>query len=122
MPRKPLLPLRQLLEIAERLAQLVAELDRPAFESDELRRAGVAYLIQNLGEAARRVPEDIKARHPQIPWHLMVGMRHRLVHEYFRVDAEIVWKAAAEDLPPLIPALRAVLSAEEDREEGSGTS
>ncbi len=122
MQRDRLHAIRLMLASAEKLGRRLASLERQVFDEDELLQAGTAYLLQNIGEAARYVPVEIRDRYPSIPWIDIVGMRNKVVHEYFRVDIELVWATAIRDVPPLIPALRAVLSAEEDREEGSDTS
>ncbi len=64
-----------------------------------------------LGEAATKLPESIQGMAPEVPWPLLRGMRNRIVHEYFRVDAEIVWDTATVDLPALEASLRALLAA-----------
>ena len=60
------------------------------------------------GEAARRVGPEFRAAHPEIPWNQIVGMRHKLVHDYFEVDAGEVWLVVREDLPALLPLLEAL--------------
>jgi uncharacterized protein with HEPN domain len=65
----------------------------------------VAFEFTTMGEAARVIPVDIQERYPDVPWGKMQGIRNVLVHEYFRLDEEILWKAALEDIPPLIKAL-----------------
>ena len=69
-------------------------------------------VVRNLiviGEASRHIPESIEQRHPEVPWRTMRGIRNVVVHEYFGVDAEIVWETPRHDLPPLLPLLENVL-------------
>ena len=69
-------------------------------------------VVRNLiviGEASRHIPESIEQRHPEVPWSTMRGIRNVVVHEYFGVDAGIVWETARHDLPPLLPLLENVL-------------
>ena len=68
----------------------------------------VAYEFTTIGEAARVIPAGIQERFPEVPWGKMQGIRNVLVHEYFRLDEEILWKAAQEDIPPLITALEQI--------------
>jgi uncharacterized protein with HEPN domain len=63
-----------------------------------------------VGEAAFRLSKGLKDRHPQIPWMKMEGMRHILVHDYFKVDWEIVYTTAHNDVPVLKPLIQAVLA------------
>jgi uncharacterized protein with HEPN domain len=71
--------------------------------------------FQVIGEAARHVPKEIQDLHPDIPWSVMIGMRHVLVHDYDTVDTPTLWLTIQQDLPPLLPKLRRLLQrAEED--------
>jgi uncharacterized protein with HEPN domain len=65
--------------------------------------------LQIIGEAARRISPEFKESHPAIPWAAIVGMRHRLVHEYFRIRVQKVWEAVRDDLPKLIPQLETLV-------------
>jgi uncharacterized protein with HEPN domain len=65
----------------------------------------VAFEFTTIGEAARVIPADIQEHYQEVPWGKMQGIRNVLVHEYFRLDEEILWKAALEDIPPFIEAL-----------------
>jgi len=58
-----------------------------------------------IGEAARRTPEEIRARFPGIPWAQMVGMRNRLTHEYDGIDMQTVWLTVTEDVPIILAIL-----------------
>ena len=69
-------------------------------------------LIQIIGEAARKISPAYKESHPQIPWTQIIGMRNRLVHEYFRVETEIVWEVVERDIPALIPLLEPLVPPE----------
>ena len=66
--------------------------------------------LQILGEALRAVPDDIRQLAPDVPWTKIVGMRHILVHDYFGVDADIVWQVVEEDLPTLRRQLEQLLA------------
>ena len=65
-----------------------------------------------MGEAARHVPPEVEAHHPQVPWHQMRAMRNELVHGYFGVNLAIAWDAIHNDLAPIVPLLVAVLRQE----------
>jgi uncharacterized protein with HEPN domain len=59
-----------------------------------------------FGEAAARVSAATQAAHPEIPWPQIVATRNRLVHAYFDIDRNILWKAATEEIPALVPTLK----------------
>jgi uncharacterized protein with HEPN domain len=62
-----------------------------------------------IGEAASRLPEDVKNTHQDIPWRLMSDMRNFAVHEYWGVEVSTIWETILKDLPPLRRPLRALL-------------
>ena len=57
------------------------------------------------------MPKNDLDSHPEIPWADIIGMRHKVVHDYLGVDEEIVWQVVTEDLPALVPKLASLLSA-----------
>jgi uncharacterized protein with HEPN domain len=54
-----------------------------------------------IGEAANNMPEEFKKEHSDIPWNEIIGMRNKVIHEYFGVDEDILWKTIKEDIPEL---------------------
>jgi uncharacterized protein with HEPN domain len=89
--------------------------DRSAFEQDELLQVWFLRHLQLIGEAARRLPEEIRNLAPDIPWQKMIGMRNILVHGYFEIDLDVVWDAVQQDVPLLKPAVEALLKKLEDQ-------
>lgn len=77
---------------------------------DELIRVYIIHHLQVIGEAGSKLSTDLRSRHPEIPWPKVLGIRHILVDDYFRVDYEIVWGVVEKDLPALKSQLHAVLS------------
>ncbi len=82
------------------------------FLGDELMQHGIMRLIQILGEAARKVSAECRQAHPEIPWQGIIGMRNRMVHEYFRIIPAKVWEVVQEEVPPLIPLLERLVPSE----------
>jgi uncharacterized protein with HEPN domain len=102
---------QDILDAIAEIQSFVGGLNRSEFLGDaKTIKAVVADLII-IGEAARHVPDDVVQSHSHIPWPLMRGMRNRIVHGYFQVDATIVWETCQSDLTSLIEPLMSVLEA-----------
>jgi uncharacterized protein with HEPN domain len=71
--------------------------------------------LQIIGEAARALPEEVRALAPEIPWSNIIGMRNILVHGYFEIDTDIVWNTATRDVPALKPAMERLLETLEEQ-------
>jgi uncharacterized protein with HEPN domain len=69
----------------------------------------LTHLVQVIGEAARQVSKEFMAAHPEVPWANIIGMRHKVVHDYLGVDDDIVWEVASCDLPELITVLKTIV-------------
>ncbi|MGH8985417.1 MAG: HepT-like ribonuclease domain-containing protein [Acidimicrobiia bacterium] len=90
-------------------AKRYAQQGRAAFDSDELVRAWMVQQIQIIGEAASRLSSDLLAAHSQVPWREIIDMRNLLVHGYFHLDPDIVWRVVEADLPELERQAREIL-------------
>ncbi len=73
----------------------------------------VVRSLEVIGEAAKKMPDSMKKKYPEIPWKRMTGMRDKLIHEYFGIDLEIVWEVVNTELPPIKPLIQKVLEEEE---------
>ena len=103
------LRVRHILDAIGKIQRYTVEMDEAAFRDDERTADAVIRNFLVIGEATRHVPKEVRERHPEIPWPLMEGMRHVLVHDYNMIRLEIVWKTVQESLPPLIQPLQALL-------------
>jgi uncharacterized protein with HEPN domain len=106
--RDPEERLRDMLEAIEYIERYAVQ-GREAFERDELIQNWMVRHLQIIGEAARALHQDVRERVSDVPWSKMIGMRHILVHNYFRIDTEIVWDVVERDLPVLKRSLQALL-------------
>lgn len=104
--------LQDMLEAAEAACSEIESLTREEFEGDHVRALGLTKCLEILGEAASRISSGFQERHSDLPWREMVGMRNRLVHAYFEIDYDQVWKTLTEELPPLVLQLRRILGDE----------
>jgi uncharacterized protein with HEPN domain len=69
---------------------------------------GLTHIVQVIGEAARKVSPEFQQTHPEIPWRQIIGTRHRIVHDYMRVDEDVLWEVVHHDLPALLPLLQKI--------------
>ena len=111
MPTDDLTYVGHMLDVARRAAAKVRGKARRDFNEDENLRLALAYLLQTIGEAARQVSQSFQSTHPTIPWKAIVGMRHKVVHDYLSVDEEVVWRTVTQELGPLITELEKLIPA-----------
>jgi uncharacterized protein with HEPN domain len=93
--------IEDILEAAEKIQRYTAGMTFEQFTLDEKTADAVARNFEIIGEAANRLPQDFKAQFPSIDWNRIRGFRNRIVHDYFGIDYEIVWKIIETYLPAL---------------------
>ena len=101
MSFEPLEYLRHIVAEADYLLEHTASISKEDFLKDETLRRAFVRSLEVIGEAAKKVPEEFRVRHPQIEWRAMAGMRDRLIHGYFGVDHDLVWEVATQKVPAL---------------------
>ncbi len=84
-------------------------MDLEAFQTDDKTTSAVMRKLEIIGEAVKQIPDEIRQKHPQIPWKEMAGMRDKLIHFYFGVDHRLVWKAITERLPQVKQEIEKIL-------------
>lgn len=100
--------------IASRKAlEFIKELSYSEFLKSELHQSAIIRPLEIVGEAASKISEDMKSLHPEIPWGEMIGMRNRLIHEYFDVNLATVWDTVQHDLPRLIALIEPLVPPEQ---------
>jgi uncharacterized protein with HEPN domain len=97
-----------MIQCAENILVYTEGMDLESFINDGKTIRAVAFELVTIGEAVRSLPEAFKRKHPGIPWTNIQGVRNILVHEYFRLDEEILWKTVVDDIPILIQELKGI--------------
>lgn len=101
--------IRHMIDAAEATQRFIAGRERDDLDNDQMLLFAILRAIEIIGEAASRVSEQARDESPSVPWSAIVAMRNRLIHAYFEVDAEIVWKTVTEEIPPLLAQLLAIV-------------
>jgi uncharacterized protein with HEPN domain len=102
--------LRDIIEAIDHVRAETEDLSLDAFEADWRKRWLVERGVEIISEASRRLPDELKARHPEIPWKKVAGIGNVLRHEYERTAPEVLWNVAREDLLDLQKVCREELS------------
>ena len=105
MPKFDLVYAGHMLDTAREALDLVRGKSRAEFDRDRALSLALTHLVQTIGEAARHTSPQFRGEHPEIPWAAIVGLRHRVVHDYMHVDLDIVWDVVTNDLSTLAAQL-----------------
>ena len=101
MKRDDTVYLQHILDAILKVESYLLNVDEAAFLTNSLTQDGVIRQLEIIGEATKRLSNELRINHAHIPWDDIAGMRDKLIHEYFGVDIDKVWLTAIEDLPPL---------------------
>ena len=113
MSKRPTdLLLNDICQSIDRVGQYIKNLSLDAFSEDQKSVDAVVRNLEIIGEAANRLPDEFKEKYSEIKWRKVVGLRHRIVHEYFGIDIEIIWQILHKDLPELRQKIMRIISEE----------
>ncbi|MQY78572.1 MAG: DUF86 domain-containing protein [Bacteroidetes bacterium] len=107
--RDPLLLLEDIVESIEKIRHFTVNIDFEEFINDAKTTDAVVRNFEIIGEAATKIPPEIKNRYSNIEWHRIVSIRNRIIHEYFGVDYSIIWKIIELNLDKLKSDIERIL-------------
>lgn len=113
MPRDHRQYLEEIIAAIDEIGAFTGELDMETFRTDLKSRFATLYALTIIGEAASKLPQEIREKKQSVEWRKIAAMRNLIVHEYFVVDADILWDIITAKLPPLRVACAEILSAME---------
>ncbi len=102
------LVLEELLDYIEQAGAYARGMTFEQYAADRKTQRAIERCIEVISEASRHIPQDIKDRHPEIPWPDVAGIGNVFRHEYHNIAARIVWETVSQHLPPLEVAVRAI--------------
>jgi uncharacterized protein with HEPN domain len=109
--------LKDIVENIDKIVKFTSGISYEDFVNNDEKVYAVIRAIEIIGEATKNVPQSIRKKYPEIPWKDMAGMRDKVIHEYFGVDAKIVWITATKEIPPLKDKILKVINEEIIKEQ-----
>jgi len=100
---------RHILDAAREAVNFAEGRSRADLDTDRKLNLSMVRLLEIIGEATRGLSQEFRQEHPDLPWKSMVGIRDRLIHGYFDINLDVIWKTITEDLPPLIAQLKKIV-------------
>lgn len=101
--------LQDMIGFAEKCLSYTDGMDQQQFVDSGITYDATLRNLELIGEAASRVPDDICAAHPEIPWRMIIATRNWLIHDYLGIDDDTIWSIIQDDIPALIPQLKKIL-------------
>ena len=114
--------LADMVNEGRRAQDFVSGLELETFKQDVKTRYAVVRCLEIIGEACKKVPEDVRLRRPQVPWRSVAGMRDKLSHDYLGVDWNVVWSTIQNELAAILPEIESLhreVASEEQTESES---
>jgi len=95
--------INDILDSMARVEEFVCDMSYDDFSQEVKTQFAVVRAIEIIGEAAKKIPAPVREKYPKIPWRSITGMRDKVVHEYFGLNLEVIWKTVKEDIPAVKP-------------------
>lgn len=101
--------IEDIISAMDKAMDFVKKMSYEEFARDDKTVYAVVRAIEIIGEAVKNIPGNVRKNYPEIPWKDMAGMRNKVIHEYFGVKLNIVWRTVKEEIPPLKPLFEKIL-------------
>ena len=92
----------------ERALQYASKFDQAEFFGNQLYVDATLRNLELIGEAASKIPADVRNKHADVPWRLLIALRNRLIHGYLGIDNDTIWSVLQDELPALLEQLRSI--------------
>jgi uncharacterized protein with HEPN domain len=102
--------IKDIIDATEKIGQFIKDMSYEQFANDNKTAYAVIRALEMIGEAAKQVPISIREQYPDFAWRETTGIRDVLIHNYFGVNLEVIWKTAIEDVPNLALQARRILN------------
>lgn len=106
--------LLDMLVAARKIIRYMNDVDESGFLANDMLQSAVMRELTIIGEASRMMSDEARAVYKTIPWHLIAGMRNRLIHAYFDVRLDVVWETTQNDVPEIIQVLESVVLSQDN--------
>jgi uncharacterized protein with HEPN domain len=100
--------LDDMIDFAGKVLAYTDGLDQAGFAASGLTYDATLRNLELIGEAATHIPDEVRTAHPEIPWRIIIATRNRLIHGYLGIDDDTLWSIIRDDVPELLPMLKAL--------------
>lgn len=100
--------IEDMISFSEKCLTYTQGMDQESFVGSPMTYDATLRNLELVGEAATRVPSEVRNEHPEVPWRMIIATRNRLIHAYLGIDDDTIWSIIQDDIPGLISALKRI--------------